>query len=93
MAVPGYDALMRTTVNLDDDLLDAARQIAARTRRPLGEVLDDALRMLVAADVAPPASKVALPTFGGSGLRPGVDLEDPEALAAVLEQDDVRAAG
>jgi hypothetical protein len=84
---------MRTTVNLDDDLLDAARQIAARTRRPLGEVLDDALRMLVAAEVAPSAGAVALPTFGGSGLRPGVDLEDPEALAAVLEQDDVRAAG
>lgn len=28
---------------------------------------------------------VALPVFGGSGLRPGVDLEDKERLAESLD--------
>jgi hypothetical protein len=84
---------MRTTVNIDDDLLAEAKRIAARTRRPLGEVVADALRLLVAAEAERPTPVVTLPTFGGSGLRPGVDLEDPEALAAVLDADDARAAG
>jgi hypothetical protein len=26
-----------------------------------------------------------LPTYGGSGLRPGVDLEDKDSLAEILE--------
>jgi hypothetical protein len=84
---------MRTTVNIDDDLLAEARRIAVRTRRPLGEVVDDALRLLVSAESERPAPVVDLPTFGGSGLRPGVDLEDKEALASVLDEDDARAAG
>ena len=28
---------------------------------------------------------VALPVFGGSGLRPGVDLEDKNGLASLLD--------
>lgn len=84
---------MRTTVNIDDDLLTEAKRLAARTRRPLGEVVDDALRLLVAAEAERPTPPVTLPTFGGSGLRPGVDLENSEALAAVLDEDDARAAG
>ena len=85
---------MRTTVNIDPELLAAAKELAARTRRSLGEVVDDALRLLLAerpADRAP----VRLPVFGGSGLRPGVDLEDKDALAELLErrEDDDRAAG
>lgn len=84
---------MRTTVNIDEDLLAAAKQVAARTRRPLGEVLDDALRLLLASAGVETVALVDLPTFGGSGLRTGVDLEDPESLAAILDEDDTRATG
>ena len=38
-----------------------------------------------------PRHEVTLPTVGGSGLKPGVDLEDKDALAALLDEDD-RAA-
>lgn len=77
---------MRTTVSIDDALLQAARERAARSRRSLGDVIDDALRVLLAErDTARPA--VSLPTFGGSGLRPGVDLEDKDALTDLLDQD------
>lgn len=83
---------MRTTVTIDDHLLEQAREIALRSRRTLGDVVDDALRLLLAErrDDRP----VTLPTFGGSGLRPGVDLEDRDALAALLDEErDARAAG
>ena len=37
---------------------------------------------------------VTLPSYGGSGLRPGVDLEDKDALSALLDEErDIRAAG
>jgi hypothetical protein len=35
---------MRTTVSIDDDVLEAARVIATQTRRPLGAVLSDLAR-------------------------------------------------
>jgi hypothetical protein len=81
-----YDAEMRTTVNIDENLLEAARQLAVRTHRPLGDVVDDALRLLLAQSAEGAATDLDLPRFGGSGLRPGVDLEDREGLDAVLEE-------
>jgi len=60
----------------------------------MGELLDDALRAMLArsADRAAPGV-VALPVYGGSGLQPGVDLEDKDGLAELLGDDDViRAA-
>lgn len=85
---------VRTTVNIDDALLDEARQLAARTRRSLGDVVDDALRVLLSRRDPLPSGRVHLPVFGGSGLQPGVDLENHEAMAALLDEDrDRRAAG
>ena len=86
---------MRTTIRIDDHLLSQAKQVAARTDRTLGEVVEDALRVaLAAAVVAPEREAVTFPTFGGSGLRPGVDLDDKDALASLLDDDErPRAAG
>lgn len=78
-----YDALMRTTVSIDDNLLAEAKALAARTGRPLGAVVDDALRVLLI-DRTSTRAPVEIPTYGGSGLQPGVDLEDKEALAELL---------
>ena len=82
------DAMMRgvrTTVNIDDGLLRKARGISAQTRKPLGDIVDDALRLMFERQVAPQTGRrVELPTDGGSGLQPGVDLEDKEALADLL---------
>lgn len=76
---------MRTTVSINDDLLRQARIAAVESGRSLGDVVDDALRALLssAATRRSPAS-VELVTYGGSGLVPGVDLEDKAALALIL---------
>ncbi len=84
---------MRTTVNIDDELLREARARAVSTRRSLGDVVDDALRLLLLGGQSP-SEPVALPRFGGSGLQPGVDLEDKDSLARILDDEGTfRAAG
>jgi hypothetical protein len=78
---------MRTTVNIQDQLLAKARSRARRDRKPLGSVIDDALRALFVQCVAEGTAirtRLVLPTGGGSGLQPGVDLEDGGALAELL---------
>jgi hypothetical protein len=39
-----YDALMRTTLNLDDDVLRTARAIARADGRALGDVVSELMR-------------------------------------------------
>lgn len=76
---------MRTTVNISDDLLAEAKLLATRTRRSVGAVIDDALRVLLKGQRADaPPSAWSFPTGGAGGLQPGVNLEDREALADLL---------
>lgn len=35
---------MRTTLSIDDDVLEAARELAERDRKPVGEVISDLAR-------------------------------------------------
>lgn len=76
---------MRTTVNISDDLLAEAKLLATKTRRSVGAVIDDALRVLLKGQRADgEQSAWSFPTRGGGGLQPGVNLEDREALADLL---------
>ena len=79
---------MRTTVDVQEGLLREAKERAARSGRTLGQVVDDALRVLFQrADRAAARGPLELPTFRGSGLQPGVDLEDSAALVDLMERD------
>jgi hypothetical protein len=79
---------MRTTVDVQEDLLREAKERAARSGRTLGQVVDDALRVLFQrADRAASRGPLELPTFRGSGLQPGVDLDDSAALLDLMERD------
>jgi Arc/MetJ family transcription regulator len=76
---------MRTTVNIDDDLLAEAKVLAARTSRPLGAIVDDALRALLRRPADQPGrADFRLPAHGSGGLHAGVDLEDKDAVAELL---------
>jgi len=76
---------VRTTLNISDDLLAEAKVVAARTHRPIGAVVDDALRMLLRREAAGSKPEAwTFPTSGAGGLRPGVNLDDREALADLL---------
>jgi hypothetical protein len=77
---------MRTTVNIDDRLLRQAKLAATRSGRSLSDLVDDGLRLLLRRAAPDARDLSALPTFGGSGLRPGVDLEDKAALLELLDE-------
>jgi hypothetical protein len=79
---------MRTTVRLDERLLREAKQFAARNGRTLTAVIDDALRQLLArAETRPAARPFRIRAFkGGTGLAPGVDLDDSAALLDRMEK-------
>lgn len=77
---------MRTTVRLDDDLLQRAKVHAAQTGRTLTALIEDALRQVMntpAGTSRTPEYRVS--TFD-SALRPGVDLSDNSALADLMDE-------
>ena len=76
---------VRTTIRLDDQLLAEAKSLAARTGRTLTKVIEDALRQSLAQRPSHAGGAVRLPTFGGRGVRPGVDLDDSAGLTDVME--------
>ena len=82
---------MRTTLTIDDFLLGEAKAIAARTHRSIGSVVEDALRQMMARadDTRSTTRAVSLPSDGGSGLQPGVDLENKEQIAELLGDNDL----
>jgi hypothetical protein len=80
---------VRTTVRLDDEVLAQAKQAAARSGRTLTAVIEDALRESFARSAAgAEVARPPLPTFGGRGLQPGIDLDDTAALIDAMESGD-----
>lgn len=75
---------MRTTVNIDEHLLAEAKVVAARQHRTLGEIIDDSLRVSLARAVDAPRKRVTFPVSGDPNIKPLVDINDKEALAEAL---------
>lgn len=75
--------MARTTFRLDADLLAEAKALAARQRRTLNSVMEDALRRVIAeSDSEPDAQPFKLHVHSGPahGLKPGVSIDDNVAL-------------
>ena len=78
---------MKTTIRLDDQLLAEVKQIADQSSRTMTSVIEDALREMVARRrQMAQRPQVRLPTFGGKGLLPGVDLDDSAALLDLMDR-------
>jgi len=78
---------MRTTVRLDDALLDQARREASQRGETLTALIEKGLRIVLAQRKAgPQRAPVVLPVSRqGGGLRPGIDLNNSAALLDVME--------
>lgn len=78
---------MRTTIRLDDHLLDQARREAAARGLTVTALLEQGLRLVLARSKhASERRRVTLPVCQvGGGTRPGVDLDDSAALLDLLE--------
>jgi hypothetical protein len=79
---------MRTTVRLDEGLLEQVRREAARRGETLTSLVELGLRLVLAqCGRNPAASKAAIPLSSvGGGLRPGIDLNNNSALLDLLEE-------
>ncbi|MEN6506640.1 MAG: type II toxin-antitoxin system VapB family antitoxin [Planctomycetaceae bacterium] len=78
---------MRTTLDLSDSLLQRAKELAARTGRPLREIVEDALRESLSRESQVSSGKrVRLPvSTQAPGLCPGVDLDHTSSLLDLME--------
>jgi hypothetical protein len=76
---------MRTTIRLDESLLQEAKRHAMETGTTLTAVLEHALReSLARRTLRAKARPVRLKTFKGGGVRPGVDLDDNASLLDLM---------
>jgi plasmid stability protein len=75
---------VRTTISIDDDLYRRAKARAARSGQTVSQVIEDAVRDALRPRRGHPDMK-ELPTFGGSGVLPGVDLADAASLREVMD--------
>jgi hypothetical protein len=67
---------MRTTVAIDDDVLEAARKLAAARDQSLGQVVSDLMRRGLAVRVEHPGRNRGFPTFDVRDDSPPITLED-----------------
>jgi hypothetical protein len=74
---------VRTTVNLDDDVLASAKAVAAQQRRPLGEVISDLLRKALEPVRSAPTERNGVPLFP---VRKGASRVTPEIVQLLLEE-------
>ena len=86
-----YDADVRTTLTLDPDVARLVEDAVHRGRRPMKQVINDALRQALA---KPPSHRepYRLPVHDAT-LQPGFDLAGFNRLADELEDEAIIAAG
>jgi len=78
---------MRTTIRLDDALLERAKREAARRGETLTSLIERGLRLVLARPQRyRERRRVEIPVCqSGGGTLPGVDLDDSAALLDILE--------
>lgn len=81
--------MTRTTIRLDEHLLAEAKQCAIKTKRTLTQVIEDALRETLARQESAPTAEIKLPTYGGDGVCPGVDLHCNATLLDIMDDNRV----
>ena len=81
---------MRTTLALDDDVLEKARAVAGQLKMPFKKVVNEALRCGLR-EVEKPAKKRPYKMIPHAmGLKKGYNLDNIQELLAQLEGEDFR---
>jgi hypothetical protein len=81
---------MRTTLSLDDDVIEKARAVAAKLRKPFRAIVNEALRAGLD-QVEKPAKQRGYKTEPHAmGHLPGRNLDNIQELLAQIEGEDSR---
>lgn len=77
---------MKTTLNIDDSVMQRLREEAARRGRTMSELVEAGLRRVLEEPTEEkPTSSESLPRWQSGGAR--VDIADREALHDLLDRD------
>jgi len=77
---------MRTTIRLDEQLLEKAKQYALTHGTTFTATVEDALReKLMNRTVYKKKAPIKLKTVKGNGINAGIDLDDSASLLDVME--------
>ncbi|MEE9338978.1 MAG: hypothetical protein V3U87_12945 [Methylococcaceae bacterium] len=75
---------MRTTIDIDEQLLIYVKQKAAENNCSLKNIIEDALRDFFS-NHTQQHGDIKLETFSGNGLKPGVDLNNNQSLYDIMD--------
>ncbi|MFN4942691.1 MAG: CopG family transcriptional regulator [Akkermansiaceae bacterium] len=75
---------MRTTLNLDDDILATAKALAAQQRKPVGEVVSTLVRRALKPSGRQIAERNGIPLFP---MRKNAKAVTPEIIRELLEDE------
>ena len=81
---------MKTTINLADGLMEAAKRRAKEEGRTFTSLVEEGLRAVLSADPGNLEDEGPLPSYGDRDGPILVDLGDRDALWAALDDDGVR---
>ncbi len=83
-----YHDRMKTTLDINDQLLANAKALAARQRTSLTRLIEEGLQLRLRAQETPQRGKPRLPVFRGrGGLVSGVDPLRNKAMLEALGDD------
>jgi hypothetical protein len=83
-----YDGCMKTTLDINDQLLTHAKALAAHQRTSLTRLIEEGLQLRLRAQAEPTRTKARLPVFKGrGGLVAGLNPLSNKSLLAALGDD------
>ena len=81
---------MRTTLSIDDDVLEKARAAAAKRRLPFRTIINEALRAGLSTLSTPPNAMPYQTKPHKLGLKSGRNLDNIQELLGQVEGEDAR---
>lgn len=82
--------IMRTTITIDDDVLEHARALAAKLRTPFKTIINEALRSGLEYVERPVKQKPYKTRSHAMGLKSGRNLDNIQELLAQIEGEEAR---
>lgn len=76
---------MRTTLDIDQDVLEAAKTISSRTKRTTGQVLSELARQTLTA-ATPPAKAKARMIHGFETIPANDRIVTPDLIRALMDE-------
>jgi len=77
---------MRTTIRIQDAILQEAKKKALAEKKSLTALIEESLRNYLYNLDMKPIKAESLPTFKGSGVQPGVDLNNSLNLLDIIDE-------